>query len=86
MATELGSVVPPMQGSRRSSRLGRGSNGRDVQLDKLGDILTAPVRKTRKRFAPTDGLVLPNNDLAPAPKRPRRNKKVPLNFRLLPPY
>ena len=81
MTTVPGSVVPPTQGVRRSSRPGRGSNGRDTQLDRLGDVLAAPARQARKRFAPTDGLVLPNNALAPAPKRRRRNNKVLLNVR-----
>jgi len=76
MATELGSVAFPMQGLRRSSRPGRGSNGRDVQLDRLGDVLTAPTHQAQKRFAPSDGLLLPDNALAPVPKRRRRNKKV----------
>jgi len=76
MTTVPGSVVPLMEGVRRSSRPGRGSNGRNAQLDRLGDVLTAPARRVQKRFAPTDGLMLPNNVLAPAPKRRRRNKKV----------
>lgn len=76
MTVGPGSVAPPMQGQRRSTRSGRGSNGRDVQLDKLGDVLTAPTRQARKRFAPAEGLVLPNNDLAPVPKRRRATKKV----------
>jgi hypothetical protein len=63
----------PMQ-ARRSSRRGRGSNGRNVQLDKLGDVLTAPTRQAKKRFAPSDGLSLPNNLLAPVPKKRRSNK------------
>jgi hypothetical protein len=73
---ELGSMSLPLTRVRRSTRHGRGSNGRDVQLDKLGDILTAPTRQTKKRFAPADGLSLPNNLLAPVPKRRRKNKKV----------
>jgi len=73
MTTELGSMALP---TRRSSRTGRGSNGRDVQLDRLGNVLTAPTRQAKKRFAPSDGLSLPDNVLAPVPKKRRRNKKV----------
>jgi len=80
MTSGPGSMVLPMQGTRHSTRSGRGLNGRDAQLDRLGDILTAPTRQAPKRFAPTDGLDLPNNVLAPAPKRRRRNKKVLSNY------
>ena len=76
MATELGSMVLPPTQAHRSSHHGRGLNGRDVQLDKLGDLLTAPTRQATKRFAPSDDLSLPNNLLAPVPKKQRRNKKV----------
>ena len=76
MDAELGSVAQPTQGVQRSTRHGRGSNGRDVQLDRLGDILTAPTRQAKKRFAPDDGLLLPDNILAPAPKKRRKSKKV----------
>lgn len=75
MATEVGSVVLPTQG-RRSNRPGRGTGGRGVQLDRLGDILTAPTHRAQKRFAPSDGLLLPDNVLAPVQKKRRRNKKV----------
>jgi hypothetical protein len=68
-------AAPPLH-IRRSSRQGRGSNGRDAQLNLLGDILTSTTRQTKRRFAPSDGLSLPNNLLAPAPKRPRKKKKV----------
>ena len=75
-------LLPPTQ-ARRSARRGRGLNGRDVQLDKLGDLLTAPTRQAKKRFAPSDGLSLPNNLLAPDPKRRRRSKKVFTNALIL---
>jgi hypothetical protein len=75
-AMELGSMSLPPTQVRRSTRHGRGSNGRDVQLDKLGNILTAPTRQEKRRFAPSDGLSLPDNLLAPVPKRRRKNKKV----------
>ena len=73
---ELGSMAAPPLQVRRSSRRGRGSNGRDVQLDMLGDVLSVPTRKAKKRFAPSNGLSLPDNLLAPVPKRRRKNKKV----------
>ena len=76
MTTELGSVAP---GLRRSARQNLGLNGRDVQLDKLGQVLTAPSHQAQKRFAPTDGLYLPDNALAPVQKKARRGKKVNLN-------
>lgn len=83
-ATELGSMAPPPAQPRRSSRRGRGLNGRDVQLDNLGDILTAPTRQAKKRFAPSDGLSLSDNLLAPAQKKRRRKKVIssycPLQF------
>jgi hypothetical protein len=37
--------------------------GRDVQLDRLGNILTTSTNKTKKRFAPSDELSLPDNVL-----------------------
>ncbi|KAF9780419.1 hypothetical protein BJ322DRAFT_1220931 [Thelephora terrestris] len=77
LTIEPGSMAQPPTQARRSSRRGRGSNGRDVQLDKLGDLLAAPARQTKKRFAPSDGLSLPNNLLAPVPKK-RRSKKATL--------
>ncbi|KAF9786188.1 hypothetical protein BJ322DRAFT_1020281 [Thelephora terrestris] len=67
-------MAPLPTQARRSSRQGRGSNGRDVQLDKLGELLTAPTRQAKKRFAPSDGLSLPNNVLAPVQKKRRRKK------------
>lgn len=76
MVAELGSVTLPTPGARRSTRRGRGSGGRDVQLDKLGDTLVAPTRKPTKRFAPSDGLSLPENLAAPVQKKARRSKKV----------
>lgn len=77
MDAELGSMAQlTPAGARRSSRRGRGSNGRDAQLDKLGTILTEPTYQAKKRFVPADGLSLPDNALAPVPKRRRRNKQV----------
>lgn len=76
MAAELGSVASPTQG-RRFSRPGRGKNGRNVQLDRLGDVLTAPTYRAQKCFAPSDSLSLPDNVLAPVQKKRRNNKKVP---------
>ena len=76
MATELGSMALPPTQARRSSCRGHSLNGRDVQLDKLGNPLTAPTRQATKRFAPSDDLSLPNNLLTPVPKKRRRNKKV----------
>lgn len=76
MVAELGSVAPTMPAARRSTRSGRGSGGRDTQLDKLGSILVAPARQPKKRFAPSDGLLLPENVLAPVQKKTRRSKKV----------
>jgi len=67
-------AAPTMQTQRRSNRANRGRNGRDVQLDRLGEQLAAPARQKKRRFAPEDGLVLENNVLAPAPKRKRRSK------------
>ena len=69
MAIELGSMVLPPTQARRSSRCGRGLNGWNVQLDKLSDLLTAPTHQATKRFAPSDDLSLPNNLLAPVPKK-----------------
>ena len=94
--TELGSMAPPPAQPRRSSRQGRGLNGRDVQLDNLGDILTAPTRQAKKQFTPSDGLSLSNNLLAPVQKKRCRKKVIgsycPLQFyansrqaKLLPP-
>lgn len=76
MVAELGSVAQSTPTARRSNRRGRGLNGRDAQLDKLGTILTGPTHQVKKRFAPTDGLSLPDNALAPVPKKRRRTKQV----------
>lgn len=74
LTTEPGSMALPPAQARCSSRRGRGLNGRDVQLDKLGDLLAAPTRQTKKRFAPSDELSLPNNLLAPVQKKRQRRK------------
>ena len=54
---------------RRSNRANRGLNGRDAQLNHLGEQLTAPTRPKKHQFVPEDGLVLEDNALAPAPKK-----------------
>jgi len=72
-------VVLPTPATCRSTRSGRSLNGRDAQLGRLGDVLVAPTRQAQKRFAPTDGLSLPDNVLAPVQKKRRQNKKVPPN-------
>ena len=61
---------------RRSNRANRGLNGRDAQLDRLGEQLTAPTRPKKRQFVPEDGLVLEDNALAPAPKKCRAKPKV----------
>jgi len=63
------------QAQRRSNRVNRGCNGRDVQLDRLGEQLTTSTRQKKRRFAPEDGIALENNPLAPVPKK--RRSKVP---------
>ena len=70
-ATELPS--PPPQNVRRSSRSGRGTGGRDVQLDELGDILVSSTRKRKPKFSPDDSS-LSANPRAPPPKGKRRKK------------
>jgi hypothetical protein len=65
--------VPP-PAVRRSNRTGRGTGGRDVQLDQLSNVLVAPTRKKKRQFAPDDLGSLPVNPLAPAPKAKRRRK------------
>ena len=54
---------------RCSNRANRGLNGRDAQLDCLGEQLTALTRLKKCQFVPEDGLVLEDNALAPAPKK-----------------
>lgn len=78
MPKNSGSVAAAIsQAQRRSNRVNRGCNGRDVQLDRLGDQLTAPTRTAKKRFAPDDGIQLEVNARAPLPKK-RRTKVSPL--------
>ncbi|KAF9784420.1 hypothetical protein BJ322DRAFT_1109133 [Thelephora terrestris] len=67
-----GSMAEPVP--RRSNRANRGRNGRDVQLDRLGEQLAVSTRQNKRPFIPEDGLVLENNVLAPVPKK-RRSKK-----------
>src|ERR1700679_1214412 len=67
-------TMPVVQAQRCSSRLNRGCNGRDVQLDRLGEQLAASLCKKKRQFVPEDSLTLENNVLAPAPKK-RRSKK-----------
>ena len=59
------------QTQRRSDRANLGCNGRNVQLDRLGEQLVAPTCLKKRQFVPEDGLVLENNVLAPAPKKCR---------------
>ena len=61
---------------RRSNRANRGLNGRDAQLNRLGEQLMAPTRSKKRQFVPEDGLVLEDNALAPAPKKRRSKAKV----------
>lgn len=72
MARGIGSTTAPAP--RRSNRVNLGLNGRDVQLDLLGDKLVAPTRQKKRQFIPEDGLILDDNALAPAPKKKRRSK------------
>ena len=65
--------VPPPD-IRRSSRKGRGTGGRDVQLDQLSEVLVAPTRQQKRRFVPDDPDPLPVNPCAPVPKKKRRKK------------
>ena len=77
---------PATQMQRRSNRANRSRNGRDVQLDQLGEQLIAPTHLAKRRFAPEDGLVLENNVLAPAPKKRRCSKAgFPLQSQSTPP-
>ena len=69
-------AAPITRTQRRSNRVNRGRNGRDAQLDRLGEQLAAPTRQKKRRFVPEDGLILENNALAPAPAKKRRSKKV----------
>lgn len=72
MAKNSGSVAAAVsQVQRRSNRANRGLNGRDVQLAQLGNVLTAPMRQSKKRFAPDEGLDLENNARAPVKKQKR---------------
>ena len=74
MPKNSGSVAATIsQAQRRSNRVNRGCNGRDIQLDRLGEQLTAPTRATKKRFAPDKGMQLEVNARAPLPKK-RRTK------------
>lgn len=66
-------AAPVPQTQRHSNRVNRGCNGRDSQLDRLGEQLIAPTRRKKRQFVPEEGLALANNALAPAPKR-RRSK------------
>ena len=66
-------AVPVALSQRRSARVNLGKNGRDVQLNWLGDQLAAPTRQKKRQFVPEGGLVLGNNALAPAKKK-RRSK------------
>ena len=76
MVAELGSVAQPTTGTQRSTRHGHGLNSQDAQLDKLSDVLTAATYQAKKRLAPSEGLLLSNNVLAPVQKRRHKNRKV----------
>ena len=81
MSGNRGSTTLPIPASapaqlRRSSRNGRGTGGRDVQLDQLGDILVAPTRQQKRRFVPDNVESLSVNPLAPVPKKRQRKNKV----------
>ena len=70
------SMAPSVaQTQRRSSHANCSCNGRDIQLDQLGQQLIAPTHQKKRRFVPEEGLTLENNALAPAPKK--RCAKVP---------
>ena len=72
MPRNTGSVAATIsQAQRRSNRANRGCNGRDVQLDRLAEQLDAPTRRSKKRFAPDDGMQLEVNARAPPPKKKR---------------
>ena len=77
MVTELGSVAQSTPVAQRSTRCGR---GRDAQLNKLSTLLMKPTYEAKKHFAPTNGLSLPDNALAPVPKRRRKTKEVRMFF------
>ena len=55
----------------RSTRANRSLNGRDAQLDRLGDQLIALTCPKKRQFVPEDGLVIEVNKLAPVPKKCR---------------
>ena len=74
-------ATPVAETRRRSSRVNRGHNGRDVQLDRLGEQLVAPTRQKKRKFVPEDRLVLQNNVLAPTPKKQRSKVfALPVSF------
>jgi len=69
--------IPPPIPLQRSSRMGWGAGGHDVQLDQLADILIAPTCQRKHPFMPDDLGSLPVNPRAPAPKKKwTRRKKV----------
>jgi hypothetical protein len=75
MARGQGSITAPVaQTERRSTCSNFGSNGRDVQLDRLGEQLVAPTRQKKRAFVAEDGLTLEDNPLAPVLKKKRCSK------------
>lgn len=64
---------------RRSSRSGAGSGGRIDQLQKVGTVLEAPIKLSKKTTDIPEGTL--DNPLAPDKSRRRRNKKVSLPSR-----
>ena len=75
-STTTPTPVPTPAQLRRSTRNGRGTGGRDVQLDQLGDILVATTRQRKRRFVPDDADSLPVNPCAPVQKKRRRKNKA----------
>jgi hypothetical protein len=72
MPKNSGSVAGQISHAQRcSNRANRGCNGRNAQLDRLGEQLTVSTRTAKKRFAPEEGTQLEVNARAPLPKKKR---------------
>jgi hypothetical protein len=67
----MAALIPQTQ--RRSNRINRSLNGRDIQLDRLGELLVTPTHQKKRAFVLEDGSILKNNVLAPVPQK-RRSK------------
>ncbi|KAG1898434.1 uncharacterized protein F5891DRAFT_1279433 [Suillus fuscotomentosus] len=63
------------QPPRQSGRPGAGTGGRGAQLEKLGDILHAPVRISQSKGATSLDPNTPANPLAPEPTRKGRGSR-----------